>query len=152
MKLQTIWGDNMKHILTITILIFTASSSYASCQSSKAEAQLFSMLKVEGKLSDWVGVGRRSSFRRDRAIPIYVSQARTLDRSVIQFRKQTLTLNGAQVCLDPSKAGRILLQHSNYDGTLSVQRRGSSLEDSVIRLRKMGSLLETYIKPVDVIE
>lgn len=142
----------MKQILTLALLLLTTNTAFGNCQRAVAETQLFNMFKVKGQSFDWASVRGRDSFREDRGLPIYVTQANTLQESVIQFRRQTLTLDGALVCLDPKRAGRILLQHPNYDGTLSVQRRGRNLDDSIIRLRKLGTLLEAYIRPADVVE
>ncbi len=141
----------MKIFLFILLGFSLSQASFANCNSSSTKSTLYNMFKVSGERTDWISVGRRDSFRRDRGLPITVSLGSGINTSVITYRRNEISLSGALICMDPDNAGAVLIEHPTNGDLLGVKRRGSTLNDSVIRLWKVGSLLETHLRPASVV-
>ncbi len=145
-------GEGIIMKLTTILLSFLliSSQSFAECNTSRLKADLLNMFEVGNSPVDWRSVKKKDSFQKDRGVIIAVSPTSRLNSSRIQIKRDVYVLGDIGIC--QGSKGRLIITHPDYQGELSVARRGTTNEDSIVRLQKKGSLLVFYLRPAAVVE
>ncbi|MGH1467283.1 MAG: hypothetical protein ACRBBP_00170 [Bdellovibrionales bacterium] len=140
----------MKSIVTVLSLLIISSQSFAACNTSGLKAQLLSMFEISNSPVDWLSVKKRDSFQKNRSVPISVSPTSRLNSSRIRIRRDLYELGDIRIC--KGRKGRLLITHPDHEGELSVARRGTGHDDSIVRLQRTGDILVFYLRPTTVVK